>query len=158
MTPTYLVAWMYVLVIVFSTCTYIRTESPRGLYDRSNYPTKREKLVNLLNTDRQRGGKSERVKCRGEEKRGMTAMYRRGWKLKRVGKRGRKGNRDDKTGGGTTWRVQSCELSRIIEGNPTRFTTLVWGEEKSKLVYCSLFIRILFYFNFQNIFIYRNES
>lgn len=57
MTPTYLVAWMYVLVIVFSTCTYIRTESPRGLYDRSNYPTKREKLVNLLNTDRQLGKK-----------------------------------------------------------------------------------------------------
>lgn len=45
--------------------------------------------------------------------------------MKRVGKRGRKGNRDDKTGGGTTWRVQSYELSRIIEGNPTRFTTLV---------------------------------
>ena len=55
MTPTYLVAWMYVLVIVFSACTYAprererekKRESPRGLHDRSNklYPTKEREFA-----------------------------------------------------------------------------------------------------------------
>ena len=55
MTPTYLVAWMYVLVIVFSACTYAprererekKRESPRGLHDRSNklYPTREREFA-----------------------------------------------------------------------------------------------------------------
>lgn len=138
---------------------YVHTHrKPSWLVRSFKLPDKKRKTGEPTKHRQTTGEKSERAKCRGEEKRGMTTMYRRGWKVKRVGKRGRKGNRDYKTGGGTTWRVQSYELSRIIEGNPTRFTTLVWGEEKSKLVDCSLFMRILLYFNFQNIFIYRNES
>lgn len=42
MTPTYLVQWMYALIIVSPACIYALGESPRGSHNRSNYAVKRE--------------------------------------------------------------------------------------------------------------------